>query len=82
MSNILINVAGWAGSFFLVAAYGLNTYQRIKSDSIIFYILNITGGIFLTVYSIFVHAYPNVFINVVWIIIAIPAFFKVLKRKN
>ncbi len=78
---VIINVTGWIGSILIVAAYGLNSYQKIKSDSILFYSLNLAGGILLIVYSVYLRAYPNAFINIVWVIIAVPALLKILRRK-
>jgi len=63
-----------------VAAYGLNSYQKIRSDSLVFYTLNIIGGIFLILYSVSKAAYANTFINAVWVVIAIPAMIKLLRR--
>lgn len=76
----IYDILGWIGSFCVVLAYGLNSYQKLKSDSLIFYTLNIAGGILLIIFSFFKEAYPNVFINVVWVVIAIPAMFKILTR--
>lgn len=80
--ELLIDILGWVGSLEVVAAYGLNSYQKIKSDSKTFYLLNLTGGIFLIIYSVYKAAYANTFINVVWVIIAIPALFKAFQKKN
>jgi hypothetical protein len=83
MTLSLIDALGWIGSLCVLAAYGLNSYQLIKSDSIVFYALNILGGIFLIIYSTEKEAYANTFINIVWVIIAVPAVIKVLiKRKS
>jgi hypothetical protein len=73
---MLIEIIGWTGSFLVVGAYGLNSYQKIRSDSILFYALNISGGILLVIYSFHKDANANVFINVIWIIIAITAIIK------
>ena len=78
--GVLIDILGWAGSFCVVAAYGLNSYQKIKSDSPLFYLLNIIGGIFLIIYSVNKAAYANTFINVVWVLIALPAVLKLLLK--
>jgi hypothetical protein len=80
--KILINIMGWIGSVEILLAYGLNSYQKIKSNSLLFYILNITGGLFLVVYTIYKEAYANTFINVVWVIIAIPAAIAIIRRKK
>jgi len=68
--EFLIDLIGWIGSVEVIAAYGLNSYQKLKSDSIVFQLLNFTGAIFLIINTIYYHAYPSAFINVVWVIIA------------
>jgi hypothetical protein len=78
--NIWMNVLGWIGSICVVAVYGLNSYQYIKSDSLIFYSMNLIGGVLLIAFSFYKEAYPNVFINVVWVIIAVPGLWKAFKN--
>jgi hypothetical protein len=80
--NLLIDILGWLGSLLVVVAYGLNSYQKIKSDSLVFYTLNILGGIFLVIYSVDKAAFANTFVNIVWIAIAIPALIKFLRRAS
>ena len=65
----------------VIAAYGLNSYQKIKSNSIGFLLLNLFGGIALIIYSVYYTAYANTFINVVWVLIAIPALIKLISKK-
>jgi hypothetical protein len=79
--KLLIDIIGWVGSIQVIAAYGLNSYQLIKSDSIWFLLLNLIGGICLIIYSVYYTAYANTFINVVWVIIAIPALIRLVRRK-
>jgi hypothetical protein len=45
-----------------------------------FLVLNIFGGISLIVYTAFYQAYANTALNVVWVIIAIPALFKIFRN--
>jgi hypothetical protein len=78
--DLVINILGWIGSIEVLAAYGLNSYQKIKSDSILFYMLNLTGGLLLIIYSIYKEAFPNAFINIVWVVIALVALWKVRKK--
>jgi hypothetical protein len=80
--KLLIDVIGWSGSVMVITAYGLNSYQKIKSDSLLFLFLNLVGGIFLIIYSVYYTAYANTFINVVWVIIAIPALIKLISKKS
>lgn len=80
--KLLIDIIGWIGSFEVITAYGLNSYQKIKSDSLLFQLLNFTGGIFLIVNTIYYSAYPSAFINVVWVIIAMVAIVQAFVRKG
>jgi hypothetical protein len=80
--KLLIDIIGWTGSCMVVLAYGLNSYQKIQSNSMMFYLLNLVGGIFLIVYSIYYTAYANTFINVVWVFIAIPAIIQLIRKKK
>jgi hypothetical protein len=81
--KLLIDVIGWIGSVEVIAAYGLNSYQKIKSDSVYFQLLNLTGGVFLIVNTLYYCAYPSAFINVVWVIIALIALGRMfLKTKS
>ena len=80
--HVIIDTIGWMGSVLVLAAYGLNSYQKIKSDSLLFLLLNLFGGIFLIIYSTYKSAYANTFINVVWVIIAIPALIKFSLQKR
>ena len=78
----LIDIIGWIGSIEVIAAYGLNSYQKIKSDSLVFQLLNLTGGIFLIINTLYYSAYPSTFINVVWVIIASVAIVQIFRRKK
>jgi len=80
--NLLIHILGWVGSIMVITAYGLNSYQRLASDSVTFLVLNLVGGILLVIYSAYLTAFANTFINVVWVIIAVPALIKNLLRKE
>lgn len=77
----LIHILGWTGSVMVIAAYGLNSYQKLASDSMAFLLLNLVGGVLLIIYSAYFSAFANTFINVVWVVIAVPAIFKKLATR-
>lgn len=79
---LVFEIIGWAGSASVVAAYGLNSYQKIKSDSYTFLLLNFIGGLFLIAYTAFKMAYASTFLNIVWVLIAIPALLKLIAKKK
>ena len=68
-----IEIIGWTGSLAILAGYGLNSYQKIKSDSLLFLLLNLTGGLLLIFYTVKKQAFASTFINLVWVIIAVLA---------
>ena len=80
--KLIIDILGWIGSFEVIAAYGLNSFQKIKSDSLIFQLLNLTGAVFLIINTIYYGAYPSTFINIVWVAIAIPAIIGIVRKKK
>lgn len=80
--EMLIDIVGWSGSLAVVAAYGLNSYEKISARSLSFLLLNLLGGICLIIYSVYYTAYANTFINIVWVIIAIPALVKLFTKKK
>lgn len=80
--KLIIDILGWIGSVLLIAAYALNSYQKIRSDSYTFLLLNIVAGVFLIIYSWYYTAFANTFINVVWVIIAVPALIKVFRKSK
>jgi uncharacterized integral membrane protein len=80
--KLLIEIIGWIGSILVIGAYGLNSYQKIKSDSFAFQLLNLGGGILLIINSVYKEAYPFTFINTVWVIIAILALIKILGKRE
>jgi hypothetical protein len=80
--KLIIDILGWIGSLEVIAAYGLNSYHKIRSGSAVFLFLNITGGIFLILYSVYYMAYANTFINVVWVLIALPAAYRLMTQRT
>ncbi len=80
--ELLIDIFGWVGSIEVIAAYALNSLQKVKSDSMVFQSLNLTGAIFLIVNSIYKQAYPFTFINTVWSVIAIVAIVGILRKRG
>ena len=78
--KLLIDILGWVGSVEVILAYGLNSYQKMKSDSMLFQVLNLTGAAFLIVNTIYYGAYPSTFINIVWVVIAVVALFRIVRK--
>jgi hypothetical protein len=74
--ELLIDILGWVGAGAVIAAYGLNSYNKIKPDSFLFQSLNFVGAILLIINTVYLKSYPSMFINIVWLIIASSSLIK------
>lgn len=66
----IIDFMGWTGSLALILAYLLNSINFLKSQSFTYQFLNLVGGSFLIINTLYYGAYPSSFLNVIWAIIA------------
>lgn len=78
--KLLIDGLGWAGSFLVLIAYGLNITGRLNSGTVRYILLNLVGSIFLIIYATYYAAFANTFINVVWAVVALITLVRA-KRK-
>lgn len=67
---MLLDIIGWVGVIVYVAAYALLSLGWMKADKVNYHALNAVGGICLVVFSFAVDDMPNLFVNLVWIVIA------------
>lgn len=74
-----IEITGWIGTVLIVGAYFLNINGKIKSNSPVYIMANLAGGILFSVYTYVHRTYPNMVVNIIWVVIAVAAL---LKRKK
>lgn len=80
--SMWIDILGWLGALEVITAYALNSSQKIKSNSITFQLLNLTGAVLLIINSIYHKTYPFTLINTVWAVIALVTIVGILKKKQ
>jgi len=80
--GILIEVLGWIASVLIVGSYALNITGKLPASSKTYVLANIIGGVFFVVNTYYHQAYPSMFVNVIWVIIAIYMISKKKKKKN
>jgi uncharacterized integral membrane protein len=80
--DVLLEIIGWIGSMEILLAYALNSYQKIRSDSRMFQMLNLTGGLLMMVYTFYKEAFANTFLNLVWVIVAIIALVRLYNHRS
>ena len=80
--NTLVEILGWMGSVLIVGSYALNITGRLAATHKLYVLANILGGLFFVVNTYFHQAYPSMFVNIVWVIIAIVMLNKKDKNKE
>ena len=80
--NTLVEILGWMGSVLMVGSYALNITGRLAATHKLYVLANILGGLFFVVNTYFHQAYPSMFVNIVWVIIAIVMLNKKDKNKE
>ena len=80
--NILVEIMGWIGSVLIVGSYALNITGRLEATHKLYVLANILGGLFFVVNTYFHQAYPSMFVNIIWVIIAIVMISKKNKEAN
>lgn len=82
MNQTIIDVFGWIGTISYLTAYYLISTKKIEGDSVPYQLMNLFGGVLLTMNAVFHGAMPAVGVNVAWIGISIFALGRArLSRK-
>ncbi len=74
-----IEIIGWIGTLLIVGSYFLNINGKIKSTSPAYIVTNLAGGLLFSIYTYAHRTYPNMVVNIIWVVIAVMAL---LKRKE
>jgi len=79
--KLLVEIIGWIGAVEVIIAYAFNSNGRLKSDSLVFQLLNLTGAIFLILNTWYNESYPSMVINIIWTGIALSALIRIKQKK-
>ncbi len=66
MKKILIETAGWYGTVAILGAYALVSFNIIKSASLAYQLLNLTGSLGIIVISASKKVFQSVVLNIIW----------------
>lgn len=70
-NETLIEMMGWIASLLMVGSYALNISGKLPATNKIYILANIIGGVFFVFNTYYHHAYPSMFVNIIWVLIAI-----------
>ncbi len=71
MEKIIVDSLGWIGAVFYLLAYYLVSTKKLAGDATVYQIMNLIGGITLTINTFYYHTLPAMTVNLAWIGISI-----------
>ena len=80
--EIAVEVAGWAGAALILLAYLLVTIGRLTGQSPAFQWMNLLGAAGFIVNGWWHGAIPSASLNVIWMLIAAVALWRLWKKKG
>ncbi|QNM86779.1 hypothetical protein H9W90_06585 [Polaribacter pectinis] len=78
----IFQIIGWVGSISYLASYFLLSTDRLKSNSITYQFMNVLGGICLVISAYESNDNPNLFTNLIWMLIGLAMIFVILKKRR
>lgn len=82
LTGVVLDGAGWLGGIAVAVAYVLVATRRLSPDARMFQLLNIVGGVLLTITTVYRQALPNTVINLVWIVFGVYALVTARRRRR
>ena len=77
----IFEMIGWLGAIFFILAYFLLSIDNLKSDGIIYQLMNVIGGLCMVINSINLNDHPNLVTNFIWMCIGLFAVTKIISKR-
>jgi lipid-A-disaccharide synthase-like uncharacterized protein len=75
-------IIGWIGSALFIIPYFLLSINKLDAKKMPYQLMNILGGLCLVVISYDTNDKPNLFTNLIWIVIGFYAIVMMARRKK
>ena len=82
MSDLLVEVVGWAGALLILAGYALLTSGRVTAKSPLYQWINVVGAAGFVVSGLANGVYPVAGLNIVWMGIGVAALWKIASARR
>ena len=80
--EIAVEIAGWIGAALILLAYLLVTTGRLTGQSPLFQWMNLVGAAGFVINGWWHDAIPSTALNVVWMLIALVALWRLWKKQG
>ena len=78
MNKLFAEILGWYGAIALILAYVIVSFNIAPPSSLVFQLLNLTGGIGIIIISLVKKAYQPAALNIVFVILVLIAIFRII----
>jgi lipid-A-disaccharide synthase-like uncharacterized protein len=75
----LLSIFGWIGASMFVIAYLLLSLEILSSKKTGYHVLNLLGGLILSLYSYLNNDMPNFAVNLIWMLIAVYSTVRIIR---
>ena len=82
VSELLVEIAGWAGAALILGAYALLTLGKLPARSVAYQAMNVVGALGFIINSGWNGAIPSAALNVVWAGIGLAAIASIVSRRR
>lgn len=82
MADFLFNMIGTVGVALIVLAYFLLEHGKLKSDQMLYPLMNLVGALLLLVSLYWTPNIPSIIIEIIWVSISIYGIMKILGKKT
>jgi len=73
----VIEVVGFAGAALYLVGYGLLSFGRLGAQTVLYQVLNLTGGIGVAANALYHDALPSLVVNIAWCSVAVAALVRI-----
>jgi hypothetical protein len=75
-TELIVEIAGWAGALLILGAYALLTAERVTSRSVLYQAMNVGGAAGFIVNGWWHGALPSAVLNIIWMMIGLTALLR------
>jgi hypothetical protein len=79
--DLLFQMCGWVGAVGLLAAFYLNSSNKLSATGKPYQLVNFISAILLTINAFYINSYPFIIINIFWAGVALMSLVKMNKSK-
>ncbi|WP_150451611.1 CBU_0592 family membrane protein [Arenibacter lacus] len=73
---------GWTGFLLFIASYFLLSVGKLKAERMPYHFMNVGGGLCLVVSAYDTQSWPNLYTNLIWMLIGFYAIFLIVRKKK